>query len=60
MTARIRSHAGIEGEEREDLLPMEKDRTYGQYAVIGKCWAKCCKSILEVAGKKWVSLLDPE
>ncbi len=51
MTARIRRHAGIEGEELEDLLSMVKDRTYGQYAVIGKCRAKCCKSILEEAEK---------
>ena len=52
MAAKIRRKTGIDGEELEDLLSMVKDRTYGQYAVIGKCWAKCCKSILEVAEKK--------
>ena len=58
MTGRIKQHAGIEGEELEDLLSLVKDRTYGQYTVIGKSWAKCCQSILAIAEKKWVPLLD--
>ena len=48
---------GIEGEELEDLLMKVKDRTYGQYSVIGRQWSKCYQSILAVAETKAVSLL---
>ena len=58
MTARIRRQTGIDGEELEDLLSVVKDRTYGQYAVIGQSWAKCCQAILATAEKKWVSLME--
>ena len=60
MTAKIRRKTGIEGEELEDLLMKVKDRTYGQYSVIGRQWSKCCQSIMVVAEKKAVSLLDTE
>ena len=58
MVAKIRRKTGIFGEELEDLLTKVKDRTYGQYATIGRQWSKCCHSILTVAEKKAVSLLD--
>ena len=60
MVAKIRRKTGIEGEELEDLLMQVKDRTYGQYSVIGRQWSKCCQSIMAVAEKKAVSLLDTE
>ena len=36
MAAKIRRKTRIEGEEPEDLLSYVKDRTYGQYVVIGE------------------------
>ena len=52
MAAKVRRKTGIEGEELEDLLVKVKDRTYGQYAVIGTQWSKCCQNIMAVAEKK--------
>ena len=60
MAAKIRRKTGIDGEEVEDLLTKVKDRTYGQYSVIGRQWSKCCQSIMAVAEKKAVSLLDTD
>ena len=58
MAAKIRRKTGIEGEELEDLLVKVKDRTYGQYSVIGRQWSKCCQNIMAVAKKKAVPLTE--
>ena len=42
----------------EDLLVKVKDRTYGQYSVIGRQWSKCCQNIMAVAEKKAVPLTE--
>ena len=54
--AQIRRKAGIEGEDLEDLLGANPDRTFGQWLVIGHNWAKCCQSILRTAERNWISL----
>ena len=58
MAAKVRRKTGIEGEELEDLLAKAKDRTYGQYSVIGRQWSKCCQNIMAVSEKKAVPLTD--
>ena len=58
MAAKVRRKTGIEGEELEDLLVKVKDRTYGQYSVIGRQWSKCCQNIMVVAEKKAAPLTE--
>ena len=47
--------ANIAAEEPSQLLSGREQRTAGQWRLIGKLWADCCREILEVGEKVWTA-----